>query len=201
MWRIPASRKASRSRRPKKISLARVTRILHKSVLITFAPGRRFAPLPDLLLLAASVARPERCGSPALRIAVSWDSPVIFCSLIFFCSCLLGVAEAGYPRVPPRVAAMELKRWTNRRARLCRAPGLRCTTEVSRAVGPRSACFFRCSLQWTVAGDRARTPYRGLNGVAALAAALKCRGGSPHERVGRLLPRCIARTSSASRAA
>jgi len=57
---------------------------------------------------------------------------------------------------------MELKRWTNRRARLCRTPGLRCTTEVSRAAGPWSPCFFRCSLQWAVAGDRARTPYRGL---------------------------------------
>jgi hypothetical protein len=47
---------------------------------MTFVPGLRFAPLPDPLLLAASVARPERCGSPALRIAVSWD---FSCYLLF----------------------------------------------------------------------------------------------------------------------
>jgi len=47
---------------------------------------------------------------------------------------------------------MELKRWTNRRARLCRTPGLRCTTEVSRAAGPRSPCFFSPFL--TVDGCR-----------------------------------------------
>jgi len=93
----------------RKISLARVTRILHKSVFITFAPGRRFAPLPDPLLLAASVARPERCGSPALRTAVSWD---FSCYLLLPPCYFFAVVCWGWPKPVARVYRLGLQRWS-----------------------------------------------------------------------------------------
>src|SRR5215831_7623857 len=68
------------------------------------------------------------------------------------------MTEASRPRIPPRVAAMELKRWTNGRIRLYRAPGLRCTPEGRRAAGPRSPCFFPVRYRCIAARCGARGP-------------------------------------------
>jgi hypothetical protein len=94
---LRAGRRRDR-RRVRKITLAHVTRILHKSVFITFVPGRRSgaAAGSETLLSAASVA------PGTLRIA---DSPVI--SLLFFCTGLPGTTEASC-----RLYRLGLQRWS-----------------------------------------------------------------------------------------
>jgi hypothetical protein len=204
MWPIPASKKASTSRPRRKISLARVTRILHKRVFITFAPesrsdvaagwgGRWCWPLP----LGAASWTGRRAQQPTLRLAVSWFSSVISC---YFSPLFAAMAKAGCPQAPPGVAGAALKNWAKRTTRSCRDPILRRETGGPERGGSPALCFF-LFFTGTVASDRVCTVYAGLNRIAVLAAALRCRAGSPRGRVGQILPQCTAHTSSASRAA
>jgi hypothetical protein len=205
MWPIPASRKASTSRPRRKISIARVTRILHKRVFITFAHesrsdvaagwgGRWCWPLP----LGGASRTGRRAQQPTLRLAFSWFSPVISC---YFPPLFAAMAKAGCPQAPPRgcrSGAKELGEKDN--AIVPRSHSAPRDRKHPRAADRPLSVFF-CSLQWTVAGDRVCTVYAGLNDIAVPAAALKCRGGSPRGRVGQIRRQCTARTSSASRAA
>jgi hypothetical protein len=200
MWRIPASKKASTSRPRRKISLARVTRILHKRVFITFAPesrsdvaagwgGRWCWPLP----LGAVSWTGRRAQQPTLRLAFSWFSPVISCCLSAV------VCPNGRSRLPPRTA----------HGCGSGAKALGGTGELDRAAVPLCAArqeqpraanhplsVFSCSLQGRLQAIVLHR-VRRVEHIAVPAAVLRCRGGSPHGRVGQILPQCTARTSSA----
>ena len=204
MWPIPASKKASTSRPRRKISLARVTRILHKRVFITFAPesrsdvaagwgGRWCWPLP----LGAASWTGRRAQQPTLRLAVSWFSSV---SPVIFRCCLPQWPKPVARKHRPGVAGAALNNWAKRTTRSCRDPILRRETGGPERGGSPALCFF-LFFTGTVASDRVCTVYAGLNRIAVLAAALRCRAGSPRGRVGQILPQCTAHTSSASRAA
>ena len=195
MWRTPASRKASRSPpRKKNNACARYANLTQKRIHHTCAwtPARR-------------CYRTRNAGVGRLRRARNTEDCRFSCYLLLppcYSSAL--VCRDGRSQSPAYTAQG------------C-SDGAKALDEQKDSIVPRSwpalpdrgpescrsrvSLFFPCSLQWAVAANRVCTAYRGLNGIAALAAALKCRGGSPHERVGRILPRCTARTSSASRVA
>jgi hypothetical protein len=200
MWPILASRKASTSRPRRKILLARVTRILHKRVFITFAPesrsdvaagwgGRWCWPLP----LGAASRTGHRAQRSTLRLAVSWFYPVISCCLSAV------VCPNGRSRLPARTAhgcgigAKALGEQENSIVpRSHSAPRDRRTRELRIARSLFSPVLYRDGCRRSCLHRLRRVEH-----TAVPAAVLKCRGGSPRGRVGQILPQCTARTSSA----